>query len=92
MPFPRKSGLCTWFPTHIILRRAEHRNAKVRINPASDAAQEHVDEVRNYKRDLTDLDPASFLSILEEVSTSLQEHPTVSNFVGSQSDGNLSHF
>ena len=69
LPFPRDSGLCTRFATHITFRRSSTKSISVSVIPAGDASAEHKDTVRRWaKNDLHTLDAASFLSIMHEVS------------------------
>ncbi|KAK1987081.1 vacuolar sorting protein VPS1 [Colletotrichum cereale] len=68
IPFPRQEGLCTRFPTEIVLRHSsEPLRAKASIRPHSGRSAEVAQTLRNYERemkeDLSDLPVA-----IEEVS------------------------
>ena len=68
LPFPRDSGLCTRFATHITFRRSVTKSISVSVKPAGDASAEHKEAVSRWSRnDLHTLDAASFLSIMYEV-------------------------
>ncbi|KAK1961982.1 vacuolar sorting protein VPS1 [Colletotrichum sublineola] len=60
IPFPRQEGLCTRFPTEIVLRHSnESLRAKAFIRPHSGRSPEVAQTLRNYERemkeDLSDL-------------------------------------
>ena len=68
LPFPRDSGLCTRFATHITIRRTAVTAVSVSILAAANADQEHSEKVRKYRRNLENLDQPTFTEILGQVS------------------------
>ncbi|WQF84839.1 Putative dynamin stalk domain, GTPase effector domain-containing protein [Colletotrichum destructivum] len=82
IPFPRQEGLCTRFPTEIILRHSnEPLSTKASIRPHSGRSAEVARTLRNYERemkeDLSDLPVA-----IEEVSKLMG----IRGFTDSQAD------
>lgn len=69
LPFPRDSGLCTRFPTHITFRRAPEKSIAVSIIPQADASEEHVKRVKDWNFALKTLDAPSFAEIMKQVNT-----------------------
>ena len=68
LPFPRDSGLCTRFATHITFRRSSTNKVTVSIFPAKDASAEHIEKTKAWVRsDLQELDIISFGEIMKEV-------------------------
>lgn len=69
--FPRDSGLCTRFATHIIFRRDSDlvlREISASIIPASDATPEEDQKLRGWKAsDLQSLSPEDFSRTMKEV-------------------------
>ncbi|KAL2700746.1 hypothetical protein AAEP93_007565 [Penicillium crustosum] len=74
LPFPRDSGLCTRFATHIIFRRTRadtKRSISASIVPASDTHAEHASHLVTWKASLMEsLDFESFARTMREVSCS----------------------
>lgn len=67
LPFPRDSGLCTRFATQITFRRSTVKSISVSVIPGKDAAPEHVDALRGWKRaDVDDLGGEQFAQIMRE--------------------------
>ncbi|KAF2813496.1 uncharacterized protein BDZ99DRAFT_517749 [Mytilinidion resinicola] len=52
--FPRKSGLCTRFPTEISLRRDDIRIVKIQINPHPDTPKFMSDRMERFNAIITD--------------------------------------
>ena len=70
LPFPRDSGLCTRFATQITFSRKPVDKITVSIIPAENAATDHAERLRNWKRtDLQILSRDTFGRILSEVCT-----------------------
>ena len=68
LPFPRDSGLCTRFATHVIFRRAKEARVSVSIIPAEGASEEHATKLKAWtKQDLETLDAEAFANIMKEV-------------------------
>ncbi|KAK2766759.1 hypothetical protein FQN54_006073 [Arachnomyces sp. PD_36] len=67
LPFPRDSGLCTRFATHITFRRDPERSIAVSIIPAADASQEEVERMRAWSVTIETLDATSFGDIMAQV-------------------------
>ncbi|CAI7672544.1 unnamed protein product [Penicillium crustosum] len=71
LPFPRDSGLCTRFATHIIFRRTRadtKRSISASIVPASDTHAEHASHLVTWKASLMEsLDFESFARTMREV-------------------------
>ncbi|OQN95383.1 hypothetical protein B0A48_18618 [Cryoendolithus antarcticus] len=65
-PFPRDSGLCTRFTTHIVFRRAIQEQILVSIMPDRYASPEHSSRLKEWGRAVPDLDPNTFRQIMEE--------------------------
>lgn len=72
LPFPRDSGLCTRFATHIIFRRTRadtKRSISASIVPASDTHAEHASHLVAWKAShMESLDFESFARTMHEVS------------------------
>ncbi|EGR44068.1 uncharacterized protein TRIREDRAFT_71103 [Trichoderma reesei QM6a] len=68
IPFPRKDGLCTRFPTEIILRHAEGKSVvyTASIRPHTSRPAEVQQTLSTYRRDIDDL--SELPQIIEEVS------------------------
>ncbi|KAJ5796163.1 Dynamin [Penicillium psychrosexuale] len=71
LPFPRDSGLCTRFATHIIFRRIKadtKRTVTASIVPGPDKETEHASRLAAWKgANMESLDPESFAETMEEV-------------------------
>ncbi|KAI6351163.1 hypothetical protein MCOR25_010095 [Pyricularia grisea] len=71
IPFPRKSGLCTRFPTEIILR---HNSTATRImatvHPHASRPQEKRDALLQYRRVLADM--SELPDVIEQVSALME--------------------
>lgn len=67
LPFPRDSGLCTRFATHITFRRTPIKSVSVSILPTANAHPDHAEKLKQYNRRLDDLDQSVFAKILGEV-------------------------
>lgn len=68
LPFPRDSGLCTKFATHITFRRSEAKHINVKIIPYINASSEHVERVCAWgKSNIPSLDGEIFTKIMQEV-------------------------
>ena len=68
LPFPRESGLCTRFATHITFRRSPETRITISIHPANDASPEHVEKTKAWtKAGLQQLDSKAFSAIMNEV-------------------------
>ena len=68
LPFPRDSGLCTIFATHITFRRNATTGVSVSVLPTANAHPDHADKLRKYQRNLESLDQPTFAEILGQVS------------------------
>lgn len=68
LPFPRDSGLCTRFATHITFRRTPVTTVSVSILPTANAHPDHATKLKEYKKSLEALDQQVFADILREVS------------------------
>ena len=68
LPFPRDSGLCSKFATHITLKRAATTGISVSIIPTASAQLEHKEKLKRYHQTLDTLDKATFEKIIEQVS------------------------
>lgn len=68
LPFPRDSGLCTRFATHITFRRTATTEVSVSILSTANAHPDHVEKLKKYQRNLETLDEPTFAEILGEVS------------------------
>lgn len=68
LPFPRDSGLCTRFATHITFRRTAMTSVSVSILPTANAHPDHAQKVKQYRIRLDDLDQSIFAKILGDVS------------------------
>ncbi|WKT40362.1 hypothetical protein QSH57_005168 [Fusarium oxysporum f. sp. vasinfectum] len=67
IPFPRQDGLCTRFPTEIILRHCNKAQAIVAtIRPHSSRSQEVQQTLKAYRKDVKDL--SELPSIINDVS------------------------
>ncbi|GKT72564.1 dynamin family protein [Colletotrichum tofieldiae] len=68
IPFPRQEGLCTRFPTEIILRHSnEPLRTKASIRPHSGRSAEVAQTLRNYEREMKE-DLSDLPATIEEVS------------------------
>ena len=67
LPFPRDSGLCTRFATHITFRRSAMTAVSVSIQPTANAHPDHAEKLKQYKVQLDDLDQFTFTKILGDV-------------------------
>lgn len=67
LPFPRDSGLCTRFATHITFRRTATIAVSVSILPTANAHPDHAEKLKQYKIQVDDLDKPTFTKILNEV-------------------------
>ncbi|KZL63530.1 vacuolar sorting protein vps1 [Colletotrichum incanum] len=68
IPFPRQEGLCTRFPTEIILRHSnEPLRTKASIRPHSGRSAEVAQTLRNYEREMKE-DLSDLPVTIEEVS------------------------
>ena len=67
LPFPRDSGLCTRFATHITFRRTATTEVSVSILPTANAHPDHAEKLKKYQKNLETLDQATFANILGEV-------------------------
>ncbi|KAM0801078.1 dynamin GTPase [Usnea florida] len=67
LPFPRDSGLCTRFATHITFRRTSTAEVSVSILPTANAHPDRVEKLKKYERNLKDLNQPAFAEILGEV-------------------------
>ena len=68
LPFPRDSGLCTRFATHITFRRNASTRVSVSILPTANAHPDHAEKLKKYQRNLENLDQSTFAEILGQVS------------------------
>ena len=68
LPFPRDSGLCTRFATHITFRRTTVTTVSVSILPTANAHPDHAKRLKQYKIDTDSLDQPMFATIMGEVS------------------------
>lgn len=68
LPFPRDSGLCTRFATHIKFRRTATTEVSVSVLPTANANPDHAKKLNEYQRNLKSLDQSTFAIILAEVS------------------------
>ena len=68
LPFPRDSGLCTRFATHITFRRTTAKSVSVSIIPTANAHPDHAEKLKKYQKNLETLDQHMFAEILGEVS------------------------
>lgn len=68
LPFPRDSGLCTRFATHITFRRNASAGVSVSILPTANSQPKHAEKLRKYQRNLETLDQTTFAEILGQVS------------------------
>ena len=68
LPFPRDSGLCTRFATHITFRRSATTGVSVSMLPTANAPSDHAETLRKYQVVLEALDQTAFGVILREVS------------------------
>lgn len=68
LPFPRDSGMCTRFASHITFRRTATTEVSVSILPTANAHPEHAEKLRKYHKNLETLDQSMFTKILGEVS------------------------
>jgi hypothetical protein len=48
LPFPRDSGLCTRFATHITFRRSKEERIKISIIPSRNASEDHAERVKDW--------------------------------------------
>lgn len=60
LPFPRDSGLCTRFATHITFRRTATTEVSVSILPSANAHPDHAERLKKYQRNLETLDQPKF--------------------------------
>lgn len=67
LPFPRDSGLCTRFATHITFRRAPETSNAVSIIPRPDASKEEAERMRGWSITFQTLDAMTFSDIMSEV-------------------------
>ncbi len=67
LPFPRDSGLCTRFATHITFRRSATTEVSVSILPAANAQHDHAEKLKGYHAVFETLDQPTFGKILREV-------------------------
>ncbi|KAK1996184.1 vacuolar sorting protein VPS1 [Colletotrichum falcatum] len=68
VPFPRKEGLCTRFPTEIVLRHSnEPLRTKAFIRPHSGRSAEVAQTLHNYEREMKE-DLSDLPVVIEEVS------------------------
>ena len=68
LAFPRDSGLCTRFATQITFRRHYSAEIAVSLIPAADAARDHAEKLRAWKKEQFEtLDKDAFETILHEV-------------------------
>ncbi|PVH90779.1 hypothetical protein DM02DRAFT_647505 [Periconia macrospinosa] len=73
LPFPRDSGLCTRFATHITFRRSGKAKITVSIIPNKMSPQDRQERLRNWSiTPLQSLDAASFRDIMEQVTTAME--------------------
>lgn len=78
MPFPRKDGICTRFPTEIVLRRsATDRSIVASIQPHSSRRADTRRRLSDYKRRMADM--SELPEVTYDVSTlmGLRGHPNV---------------
>ncbi|KAK8123023.1 Interferon-induced GTP-binding protein Mx, partial [Apiospora sp. TS-2023a] len=72
IPFPRKDGLCTRFPTEIILRRDDaEKSIMASIQPHSSRSTDGRASLAAYKKTMTDI-MSELPGVTEEVSAKLQ--------------------
>lgn len=70
IPYPRDSGLCTRFATHITFRRSPIDKIAVSIIPAENAQSEYAEMLRTWRKDeLVSLELQTFTDILKEVGS-----------------------
>ncbi|TQN64043.1 Interferon-induced GTP-binding protein Mx2, partial [Colletotrichum shisoi] len=82
IPFPRQEGLCTRFPTEIILRHSnETLRTKASIRPHSGRSAEVARALRNYGREMNE-DLSDLPVAIEEVSKLMR----IRGFTDSQAD------
>ena len=74
LPFPRDSGLCTRFATHITFRRSAMTAVSVSILPTANAHPDHAEKLKQYKVQLDGLDQSTFTKILGEVCLVRSSH------------------
>ena len=67
LPFPRDSGLCTRFATHIIFRRAKQSSFSISIIPGKNASDEHAAKMRKWNMTLEDVSSSGFVHVMQEV-------------------------
>jgi Dynamin family len=68
LPFPRDSGLCTRFATHVSMRRIARKNIRVTIVAAASSSPERRRKLDDFKKDgLTSLTGNEFTEIFQEV-------------------------
>ena len=67
LPFPRDSGLCTRFASHITFRRTAETEVSVSILPTANGHPDHLEKLKNYRIKLETLDQTTFAQILKDV-------------------------
>lgn len=68
LPFPRDSGLCTRFATHITLMRGPVKKISVSVMPSTEASLDYQTRIKAWhKSDLVDMQRETFEAIMEEV-------------------------
>nr|OQO32491.1 hypothetical protein B0A51_00900 [Rachicladosporium sp. CCFEE 5018] len=89
-PFPRDSGLCTRFATHLVFRRAVQEQILVSIIPDRYASPDHSSRLKEWGRAVPNLDPNTFRQIVQEAHLEMglsgdgdeaERKPTFSNDV-----------
>ena len=65
--FPRAVSLCTRYATEIICRRDDQSSTSISIRPDDSSSSAHKEEVKSFRRDITDLNGKEFEAIFEEV-------------------------
>lgn len=69
LPFPRDSGLCTCFATHITFRRSKNTQITASIIPAKSSPKDRQEKLRVWRsKPLESLDEESFREIMTQVS------------------------
>ena len=70
LPFPRDSGLCTRFATHITFRRTAEKRISIYIVPDEEPDEELAEELKAWRKDdLQNLGREDFVQIFKEVKS-----------------------
>ena len=68
LAFPRDSGLCTRFATHITFKRTATTGISISIIPTANSHPDHQEKLKKYHQNLDTLDKATFVEVVEEAS------------------------